>query len=286
VDASIRYTVGTSDLLITLECRDRVRTQDVTWIEQLATKRVHIGADRTLAVSSSPFSEAALKAARLHGISTRLISEVSDEDLRARMHTLEVSVMTLDLSLQQMHLHYVETLARSPTLDPGAAQGWAQDCWTASIFRVGDAGHPASLDDLIKLAASSPTADPTGAGPVALPPHKIVAHGTDLLSPHLRDVPANSPPVSKNFVLTFEQERVFALTDMGARQPSAISITVAATRSTHTAPPARLAQYSAEGRLIARFAEHPVELRPSETWSVLSYPTPPASTQDGSDSAA
>ena len=30
VDASIRYTLGSVDVLITIECRDRTRTEDVT----------------------------------------------------------------------------------------------------------------------------------------------------------------------------------------------------------------------------------------------------------------
>jgi hypothetical protein len=58
VDASIRYKVGSVDLLITVECRDRSRLEDVTWIEQIATKQAHIGAARTIAVSSKGFSRA------------------------------------------------------------------------------------------------------------------------------------------------------------------------------------------------------------------------------------
>ena len=105
VDASIRYTIGSSHILITLECRDRARTQDVTWIEQLATKREHVGADRTLAVSSSPFTEAAILAAKTHGISIRLISEVTDEVIRSQVNTLEVAVHSTDLDLRQLRLH-------------------------------------------------------------------------------------------------------------------------------------------------------------------------------------
>jgi hypothetical protein len=76
VDASIRYKVGSVPLLITIECRKRSRKDDVTWIEQLATKRKSIGASRTIAVSARGFSRAATEAARLHGIETRRLGTV------------------------------------------------------------------------------------------------------------------------------------------------------------------------------------------------------------------
>ena len=56
VDASIRFNVGSTPILITIECRDRVKIQDDTWIEQIAKKREKIGANATIAVSSSKFT--------------------------------------------------------------------------------------------------------------------------------------------------------------------------------------------------------------------------------------
>jgi hypothetical protein len=63
VDASIRAKIGTTEMLVTIECRRRSKLQDVTWIEQLATKKSSIGADRTIAVSASGFSTEAQIAA-------------------------------------------------------------------------------------------------------------------------------------------------------------------------------------------------------------------------------
>src|SRR5215471_19742674 len=77
VDASIRSRVGTAEVLVTIECRRRSKKQDVTWIEQLAAKRLAIGADRTIAVSASGFSADAETVAHRHGISLRKLSEVS-----------------------------------------------------------------------------------------------------------------------------------------------------------------------------------------------------------------
>jgi hypothetical protein len=77
VDASIRTKVGTTEVLITIECRRRSKLQDVTWIEQLATKRSSIGADRTIAVSASGFSTEAQIAASHAGISLRKFSDIT-----------------------------------------------------------------------------------------------------------------------------------------------------------------------------------------------------------------
>jgi hypothetical protein len=81
VDASIRMKAGTSNVLITIECRKRKTVQDVTWIEQLATKRNHIGADRTIAVSATGFSKEAETVADYCGIDLRKISEVSIDEI-------------------------------------------------------------------------------------------------------------------------------------------------------------------------------------------------------------
>ncbi len=81
VDASVRTQIGTSSILITIECRKRRVKQDVTWIEQLSTKKHAIGAARTIAVSSSGFSPEAEAAARHHGIDLRRLSDVSAAEI-------------------------------------------------------------------------------------------------------------------------------------------------------------------------------------------------------------
>src|SRR3546814_18781960 len=85
VDASIRSRLGTTEVLITIECRRRSRTQDVTWIEQLAAKKTAIGADRTIAASASGFSADAEKVTHPCGIALCRLSEVSAEDINPLM---------------------------------------------------------------------------------------------------------------------------------------------------------------------------------------------------------
>lgn len=81
VDASIRQVVDGASHLITIECRRRRGRQDVTWIEQLATKRQSIGADKTIAVSASGFSAAAHKVAAAYQIELKATRDLSVTDL-------------------------------------------------------------------------------------------------------------------------------------------------------------------------------------------------------------
>jgi hypothetical protein len=81
VDASIRAKIGTTEMLVTIECRRRTKIQDVTWIEQLATKKTSIGADRTIAVSVSGFSADAQTTASHSGITLRKVSDLTVADV-------------------------------------------------------------------------------------------------------------------------------------------------------------------------------------------------------------
>jgi hypothetical protein len=81
VDASIRFSAGSVDILITIECQKRSRKADDRWIEQLATKRQKLGAAKTIAVSAKGFTRAAHLTARQHGIELRTLSEIRPQDV-------------------------------------------------------------------------------------------------------------------------------------------------------------------------------------------------------------
>ncbi len=82
VDVSLRATVGSHDVLIILECRDRKNIGDSTWIEQLATKRDDLGANKAIAVSSSGFTTGAVKKARSKNIELRMLEELTADNIR------------------------------------------------------------------------------------------------------------------------------------------------------------------------------------------------------------
>jgi len=81
VDASVRFRLGTVDILITVECQRRSRKANDMWIEQLATKRLKIGAAKTIAVSARGFTKAARITAAHNGIELRTLSEVTPTDV-------------------------------------------------------------------------------------------------------------------------------------------------------------------------------------------------------------
>ena len=82
VDVSLRTRVGSADVVVIVECRDRGRVADVTWIEQIAKKRDAVGASKAIAVSSDTFSKKALKAANHYGIDARTLSQVNREEIK------------------------------------------------------------------------------------------------------------------------------------------------------------------------------------------------------------
>lgn len=81
VDASIKFKVGTTTLIITIECRDRIKVQDTIWLEQLATKQVDLGISKTIAVTSNNFTEPAIKKAKFYGIEIRKVNKIDEESI-------------------------------------------------------------------------------------------------------------------------------------------------------------------------------------------------------------
>ena len=81
VDVSLRSRIGSSNILVIVECRDRKGDEDVTWIEQLSKKRESVRADKAVAVSSSGFSEPAILKASKENIELRTLDEIDPEEI-------------------------------------------------------------------------------------------------------------------------------------------------------------------------------------------------------------
>jgi hypothetical protein len=78
VDVSIKGNFGTASILAIIECRQRKASQDVTWIEQIASKKEDVGAHYAIAVSSSPFTRGAITLAKNVGIELRTFTEIDE----------------------------------------------------------------------------------------------------------------------------------------------------------------------------------------------------------------
>jgi hypothetical protein len=102
VDISIRNFVGTSNLLVAIECRHRGTKQDVRWIEEIKTKHENLGANKIIAVSKNGFTSQAIIKAKFFGIELRTFEEITpeiiqswDDQLIIETHTVYYKLINL-----------------------------------------------------------------------------------------------------------------------------------------------------------------------------------------------
>jgi hypothetical protein len=81
VDVSLRRKVGSHDILIILECRKRKSRGDVTWIEQIANKRISVGASKAVAISQTGFTKGAKSKAQVLNVELRTLDQLTLEDI-------------------------------------------------------------------------------------------------------------------------------------------------------------------------------------------------------------
>src|ERR1700676_3987051 len=80
----IDITVRRDGKLTLIECRQHNSPQDVTWIEELMGRRTSLAANgMIIAVSSSGFTEGALKKAKQHEIILRDLRELTDHEVKS-----------------------------------------------------------------------------------------------------------------------------------------------------------------------------------------------------------
>lgn len=107
VDVSIRLKSGYIPILIVVECRDR-DVEDVTWIEQLVTKREKIGANKLIAVSSTGFTKPAIITAEHYGIITQVLSKITSDDVNSWLHGNSVGTARSFYRFINVNLRFVD----------------------------------------------------------------------------------------------------------------------------------------------------------------------------------
>lgn len=149
VDASIRYTIGSVPLLITIECRKRAKNEDVMWIEQLAEKQRSVGAAKTIAVSSTGFTEPARKKAAQKGIELRTLRKIKPKDIEAwvsdlflLMHQLLLKVIEASVTLDLLEGDKEANIAITHP-------GWHEERSFVSPFFKRNNGTSASINDML-----------------------------------------------------------------------------------------------------------------------------------------
>ncbi|MCP4265542.1 MAG: hypothetical protein GY777_08200 [Candidatus Brocadiaceae bacterium] len=81
VDISIRKKIGLFPILIIIECKIDSSINDVQWIEQISQKREALKASKAVGVFSNKISDIALKKASFLDIETRLLRNISLDDI-------------------------------------------------------------------------------------------------------------------------------------------------------------------------------------------------------------
>jgi len=104
VDISLRSHTGSSEILVIIECRDRKGTEDVTWIEQLASKRKDVGAHKAVAVSSTGFSSGAINMAKAEDIELRTLEEVNPNEILLWFGFKELTVLNYHINFKHVSI--------------------------------------------------------------------------------------------------------------------------------------------------------------------------------------
>jgi Restriction endonuclease len=148
VDVSLRARVGSARVLVIIECRDRQGAQDVRWVEELATKREDVGADKAIAVSPTGFSTAAKNMARALGIDLRTFADVTAADVFRwlSLNTVTVRVRHIEFTMFRFGVG-------ADGLQPGAevvSALSAPDAASAKILRRKSDARPTSMDEVWK----------------------------------------------------------------------------------------------------------------------------------------
>jgi hypothetical protein len=186
VDVSIRHKIGTAEILIAVECRDRSMKGDVRWIEELRSKRDSLGISKTIAVSKRGFSRDAVETARLYGIELRTLSEITPGEINGWILPGKITY-----SHQNFDIHAV-----SIDVDDAEEQGVIEQVpdsifqrTTAQVFATVD-GRRWCLNDLIRAALMQEPA--------------LTA-----------DVPADGTRIRRTLRLSFKQRDLSLRTDTG-----------------------------------------------------------------------
>lgn len=115
VDVLLEANVGSTEIRVALECRDRDQVEDVRWLEQLATKRKDVRVQKMIAESSSAFSEGALNLARASDIEVRLVSEITEVDVQSWMNPV---ILLRNAVLEELGIALVDPSIPLPSGTP------------------------------------------------------------------------------------------------------------------------------------------------------------------------
>jgi hypothetical protein len=264
VDASIRYQVGSANVLITVECRDRSRVQDKQWIEQIAQKQRDIGANVTIAVSRRGLSKPAMKAATHHGIEVRAFSEINEQALREWATEIDLMYFHGAFGFDHCRVHFHDDL--NDTLEPhdAVAQAFGPGSAVAPIMRRVADQQAVSIADLLeaderKVGRRKATAPPV---PIVIPPGTSAQIAMNDPFPTLfEDVPINGEVVRKTRKWQFDRDEIEMRTRNGYAAVSSLEVQIHAKYFILPVHTGRLFAYSDSAGTIAQLERQEIVAR-------------------------
>lgn len=160
VDVTLRTRIGSTDVLIALECRDRNGRQGIGWIRELATKRDDIGAAAIVAVSRDGFTADAVDEASTRGVVLKQLSQLSPEEIARTVITVPVEIrrakyLLTGISSLIYHGVYLTPFAGDYQLTSEHLATLVQS-WEELRLLDEREQKPASFEDLLKSADWGP----------------------------------------------------------------------------------------------------------------------------------
>jgi hypothetical protein len=218
VDVGIRASEGGA-LLAFCECRDRSKTQDVTWVEQVVTKaRDANGSPPVILVSSRGFSPEAIKKAEAYGHDVRTMKDATVGEFREWFQVEHVQLIVTSAVLQGCEIRTVED---GPEFAAETASAIKEHGIHAAIFERATL-PPLSAQHFF---------------------NEWYARKAEVIP---REIPADGTPVRLRASTPFQDPEscVRVRTTDGPRPVAQIDLLVEVTRSPRLVPPTRATRYA------------------------------------------
>lgn len=125
IDVLLRYKdVNDVERRIGIECRNRNHVEDVTWIEQLKTKKEDCELDCIIATTTKTLNENAIKKAAAHGIFVERAETFSKETITSLknefyfdMYFMKADLLRLDFMINKNKITYKQLISQLPLYD-------------------------------------------------------------------------------------------------------------------------------------------------------------------------
>ncbi len=285
VDVSIRFKLGSVEILITIECRDRKSISDDIWLEQLATKKLKIGASHTIAVSSTRFTKSARRSAEFFGIELRVVKDITDKQILAWLGRIKITNEIGQVGLERITIKVYDDACEDIELAPQVIEEIEKDKLQAKIFYIERDNAKVTILSLLNFLAYIDAISKGDARKIDVS-NKIVLSPGDRFDVELKpgfmnlfdNTPANKDGLARIKVFKFSIVNKAALIETinGPKYVKEVEIELALARKIQEIHPSRTIQYADTIEPISHVVETEFELFNSDNRKeyILSYPIP------------